>query len=121
MKKAKILSMLLAVVMMMGIFATVVLAGETVNDWLTKEKIESIEDDKTVGNNLNPALSALLGVLTIIAGAVAVGILLFIGIKYMTKGAGAKAEVKDTLLPYLIGAVLIGGASAIANAVMTMG
>ena len=47
--------------------------------------------------------------------------LIYIGIKYMTKGAGAKAEVKETLLPYLIGAVLAGGAFKLAEIALKLG
>lgn len=60
-------------------------------------------------------INMILGLLTIIAGAGAVGMLMFIGIKYMTKGAGAKAEVKNTILPWLIGCVLVSSASGIVN------
>ena len=66
-------------------------------------------------NKLDNPLASILGIITVIAGAVAVGMLIFIGIKYMTKGAGAKAEVKDTLIPYLIGALLVAGASSLAS------
>jgi hypothetical protein len=51
---------------------------------------------------------------------VAIGMAIFIGIKYLTKGAGAKAEVKDTVLPFLIGAILVGGATTIAKFALTL-
>ena len=43
--------------------------------------------------------------------AVVVGIVL--GIKYMIAGADEKAEVKETLLPYIIGCVVTFGAFGI--------
>ena len=44
--------------------------------------------------------------------------IIYIGIKYMTSGAGKKAEVKDTLLPYLVGAICVGAATTIASFAM---
>ena len=84
------------------------------------EPIEVGTNEKLSGSLKSP-IESILGVVAVIAAAVAVGMLIYIGIKYMSKGAGAKAEVKDTLMPYLIGAILVGGASAIASAAIAMG
>ena len=77
-------------------------------------------DSNPVKAKLETPIEAVMGVLALIAGAIAVGMVIVIGIKYMTKGAGGKAEVKDTLLPYLIGAILVGGATGIAAAIISM-
>ena len=69
---------------------------------------------KSVGSISN----VVLGVIQVVGTAIAVGMLIYIGIKYMTKGAGAKAEVKDTLLPFLIGAMLVFFATTIAGALL---
>ena len=60
----------------------------------------------------------ILGIIAFIAAAVAVGMAIYIGIRYMTKGAGGMAKVKTTLLPYFIGAIIVGGATAIAGIVL---
>ncbi len=39
----------------------------------------------------------------------------------MTRGAGGRAEVKSTFLPYVIGAVCVGSATTIATFVMGLG
>ena len=59
-------------------------------------------------------ISLILGIV------VAVIIGLIIGIKLMIGSASEKAEYKKTMIPYLIGAILIFGASAIAKAVIQM-
>ena len=48
----------------------------------------------------------------------AVIVLLVIGIKYMMGSASEKAEYKKTMIPYLVGAILIFGASAITKVVV---
>ena len=109
---------LLVLCMMIFTASSVVLASEDNKQLVNTDWVQQNED--AFKGALENPLASILGIITVIAGAIAVGMLIFIGIKYMTKGAGAKAEVKDTLLPYLIGAVVIGSASFLANAALTM-
>ena len=51
---------------------------------------------------------------------VAVIILMVLGIKYMTGSAEEKAEYKKTMIPYIVGAVILFGASGIAQAVISL-
>ena len=62
----------------------------------------------------------IVDIITTIGIIVAVVVLLVLGIKYMMGSAAEKAEYKKTMIPYLVGAVLIFGASAIAKAVIVM-
>ncbi len=73
------------------------------------------------GGVLAGPVNAILGILQYAAWAVALGMIIFIGILYMTKGAGGKAAVKDTLLPYFIGAICVGAATTIVKFVMSLG
>lgn len=63
----------------------------------------------------------VISLLKVVASAAAFGMLIFIGIKYMLKGAGAKAEVKSTILPWLIGCILVASASIIVEAFLSNG
>ena len=45
-------------------------------------------------------------------------VLVVLGIKYMIGSAEEKAEYKKTMIPYIIGAILVFAASAIASIVM---
>ena len=60
----------------------------------------------------------LIGIITTGGVVVAVIILLVLGIKYMMGSASEKAEYKKTMIPYLVGAILIFGASAITKVVV---
>lgn len=59
----------------------------------------------------------ILSVVTTAGIVLSVIILAVLGIKYMLGSAEEKAEYKKTLMPYLIGAALIFGASTIATIV----
>lgn len=47
-------------------------------------------------------------------------ILMILGIKYMMGSAEEKAEYKKTMIPYVVGAVILFGASALAGAVVQL-
>lgn len=70
------------------------------------------------GGPVGAVAGVILGFLQTAAIAIAVGMVFIIGIKYMTKGAGAKAEIKETFLPYLIGAIIVGSASTIIDIIV---
>lgn len=53
----------------------------------------------------------IVGIIQIVGTMVSVGMLTIIGIKYVLGSAEEKAAYKKTLFPYLVGAVLIFGAS----------
>ena len=57
----------------------------------------------------------IIGGIQAIGTIVSVGILIVLGIKYMMGSAEEKAEYKKTMIPYLVGAILVFAASTIAN------
>ncbi|MBR4111095.1 MAG: TrbC/VirB2 family protein [Clostridia bacterium] len=59
----------------------------------------------------------VLGVMQWGGYIVAIAMLIWVGVKYVTAGAGEKAKAKETLVPIVVGAVLIAGAVTIASAV----
>ena len=59
----------------------------------------------------------IMGVVQIAGVVIAVVVLMVLGIKYMMGSAEEKAEYKKTMIPYLVGAILIFAASTIANVV----
>ena len=60
-------------------------------------------DITTVTNKVGP----IFGIITTIGTVVGVLILIIIGIKYMIGSVEEKAEYKKTMLPYLIGAIML--------------
>ncbi len=57
----------------------------------------------------------IAGVIQIVGTIVSAGALIIIGIKYVISSADEKAEYKERMLPYLIGAILLFGASNLVN------
>ena len=61
----------------------------------------------TVPTNLESKAETILGVIQVIGTVVSVVMLIVIGIKYMLGSIEERAEYKQTLKPYLIGAFLL--------------
>lgn len=62
--------------------------------------------------------ASIISIITTAGVVIAVVVLMILGVKYMMGSAEEKAEYKKTMIPYLIGAVLIFAASAIAKVVI---
>ena len=116
-KTVKVISTILMVILLVSMFSSVVMASGSAAD-----KVDSIKSSVPAGaeSKINTLAGNIIGVLTTVGIAVAVIILLILGIKYMMGSASEKAEYKKTMIPYLVGAILIFGASGIAKIVISM-
>ena len=61
--------------------------------------------------------SVVLGMIQWIGFVVGIGMVIWIGVKYITAGAGGRAEVKSTMVPWLAGAAFIALAAPIAQGI----
>lgn len=116
-KAIKIFSIILTIVIMMVMFTTVVRAdidAGSIAGGLTGEASAAQDQITGIGNQI-------VGIITTVGVVVAVVVLLVLGIKYMMGSASEKAEYKKTMIPYLVGAILIFGASAITKVVVSIG
>lgn len=125
-KTVKVLTALLLVVMMVMSLNTVAFASGSTTT--SSGEIGSVIDKINVSanNKLNDDSGVaslggqIVGIIQIIGIVVAVVILLVLGIKYMTGSAQEKAEYKKTMIPYIIGAILIFAASTIVNVIFNL-
>ena len=81
------------------------LAAEMIDPSTYGVGIESTKDSSKVLEIVNP----ILGAVYYIGIFISVGALILIGIKYMMGSIEERAQYKETLFPYLIGAVLLFG------------
>lgn len=114
-KTVKLISILLFVAMISISLTTVVSANgidaANLANQLKGNTSVAEGDVVNIGNQI-------IGIITTVGVVVAVVILLVLGIKYMMGSASEKAEYKKTMIPYLVGAILIFGASAITKVVV---
>lgn len=109
-KKMKVLVTVLSALIMVAMLGTVVFADSAVTPGSLKATYEGTSGITDFGGKI-------MGIIQTVGVVISVVILMVLGIKYMMGSAEEKAEYKKTMIPYVIGAVLIFGASTIANMV----
>ena len=120
-KIAKMLSIILVVAMLFTLTSGLTAnATSGVGSDVSGEVDQLFQGGNADTSQINSVGANIVSIVTTIGIIVAVVVLLVLGIKYMMGSASEKAEYKKTMIPYLIGAVLIFGASAIAKAVIAM-
>lgn len=87
-----------------------------------KVSIDNIKDNDTnvEASGIKNIGSIILSGITEVGIVVSVVMVAILGVKYMMGSAEERAEYKKSMLPYLIGAILLFGASAIANMVVSL-
>ena len=115
-KTVKIISTILLAIMLLTSISTVALAKVDLDK--TLQGVESAtggdgEQIATVGGNI-------VNIIQIVGIVVAVIVLLVIGIKYMIGSASEKAEYKKTMIPYIVGAVLIFAGTSLVKVIYSL-
>ena len=115
-KTVKVLSIILMAAILVSTLGSVVLADPA-------SDIQGLTGNNSAPNaEVTRIAQFIVNLVRYIGTAVAVIIIIVLGIKYMTASAEGKADLKSSMLPYIIGAFLVfAGAwivSAIASASM---
>lgn len=107
-KTMKILSVVATILLIVSMGATLVSAYSPAD--VSAKDVSGISDVQTIGNQI-------VGIIQTVGVIASVIILMVLGIKYMMGSAEEKAEYKKTMIPYIIGAVLLFAASFLATAI----
>ncbi|MCI8412186.1 MAG: TrbC/VirB2 family protein [Clostridia bacterium] len=70
------------------------------------------------GDSITNIGGNILGIVQVVGIGIATIMLIVIGIKYITASPQEKSQLKETLVPYVIGAILLFGASGILSIVV---
>ena len=73
----------------------------------------------TAPGEMGGAVVKILGAIQWVGYAFAVGMLIYIGIKYVMAAANEKADLKKGAINYVIGAIVIAGAAKICDWIVT--
>ena len=114
-KSIKVISTLLLAIMLVTSIAGTVLAVDpnTVLNGLNGNGNVQTNDLTKVGNNI-------VTIIQVVGIVIAVIVLLVIGIKYMMGSASEKAEYKKTMIPYIVGAVLIFAGTSLVKVIYSL-
>ncbi len=107
-RQKKILVILMNLILILFIISNSVMATDLINNFT-----ESISTSGDGANEVADKSGRIVGIIQVIGTMVSVGMLMVLGIKYMLGSADQKAEYRKSMLPYIVGAVLIFGVSNI--------
>ena len=112
MNKKKIIIKVLTMVMIVCIISmsTITSFAFDPSELTGKPGVSGTNEVKSLGQSL-------VGIIQTAGIVVSVVIMLVLGIKYMMGSAEEKAEYKKSMIPYLVGAIILFGASTIVNVV----
>lgn len=105
-KVMKILTTIIVIILMISLF--------TVSYGFDVSELTGNQTDVTA---LKDAGNSVIKVITTIGIVVSVVALIILGIKYLMGSVEERADYKKTLVPYLIGAIFVFGASTIAQVI----
>ena len=112
-KLNKVLITVLCFAMVVTMSATVLATTTDIGGIAIKPetRTEGADSAAKIGNQI-------LGIIQVVGIILSVGCLMILGIKYMMGSAEEKAEYKKSLIPLLIGAILVFGAATIAKIIV---
>ena len=110
-KSVKVISTLLLAVMIVMSIASVVFAVDV------DSVISGVETGGTTTDTskITTLGANIVNIIQVVGIVISIIVLLVIGIKYIIGSAEQKAEYKKTMIPYIVGALLIFAASTIVN------
>lgn len=116
----KILAAMLTILMLAVCMSSTVFANDTNanGDFLISPG--DIKPTQTAAsNNAQSIAGQILGVVQVIAVAVAVIMLIVLAIKYISSAPNDKAEIKKNAIVYVVGAIILFGAAGLLQLIQT--
>lgn len=107
-KTLKIMSVLALIIMMVMCLSNVVMAADVD---LLDPNISGTTS--TTSTTVNTIVGKILGIIQVVAIGIAVIMMVVLAIKYISAAPAEKADIKKGLTIYIVGAVLLFGASGI--------
>lgn len=116
-KNVKMISIALVIMMLLASVSSIVFAAPDLSSKIDAigQGNASASADKVVDFG-----KTIVTIMQTVGIVVAVVVLLVIGIKYMIGSAEEKAEYKKTMIPYIVGAILLFAATTIVNVVYNL-
>ena len=107
--KQKIMSILFSLICCFAIMNPVYATGTILGTSTLEPTLGGIEGSEEIHN----MTEEILGYVQFGCWSVAIGMMVYVGIKYMMSPANERADLKNSSIRYIIGAVMLGGGSSV--------
>ena len=85
---------------------------------INTDAYKNFSETPTGGDSILNVGGNILGIVQVIGVGIAVIMLTIMGVKYITASPQEKSQLKETLVPYFVGAIVLCGASGILSIVV---
>ena len=102
------------------VFIMIILMIITINSTTYGFSVSDLQGTKFDNANAKSLVNVLITAFSVIGSVISVVVLVVLGIKYMLGSTEEKAQYKQSLLPYVIGCILVFAASPIAGIVYSI-
>lgn len=119
-KKLLISIFFICIIFNINTYTMKVCNAESIDDVITggDSFIKAADSDKLDTNKMKNASDTVYNILLALGVIVAVTFATILGVQYMTAGAEGQAKVKESMIPFVIGCVVVFGAFCIWKAVV---
>ena len=116
MKRANVLGVIfMALILISCIINVTYASGE-----FTVEGINSEINNAEVSDKASVSIKKVWGTILLVLQVMAVAAFCFTGVKYMFASADAKANIKDKMVGFMIGAVLVFGSTGVIDLIINL-
>lgn len=112
--KKKICAIILFFILCLSIIGTCYAGDESIVTLLDMEGVSSMDKTKT-DSGIISAINTVIGLLQYVGSGIALIVITILGIKYILASPSEKADVKKSIMPILIGCLLLFGGVNIAG------
>ena len=106
-KAIRIISIIMLTILVVGALAMPVSAS----------LVNQFNPDTGAGRNFRNIFDSVIGIVQVIGTGIAIIMLMYMGIKYLISAPDEKAKLKNTAIPFVIGAVILFAAVNILAAI----
>ena len=105
-----------SIMLVMSVFAFATYTG--FNESYAAVSVKEIDptlDSSGIGGKAKTASEKILGVVQVVGSAIAIAMIIILGVKYMTSAPEEKASIKKSSFIYIMGAIFVFAASNLAG------
>lgn len=113
----KILTIILIALIVLMATLPVCFADDKGTDYMNPEEVTAKTTDAAASTQT--FLWSVLGIVQVVAISLAVIMLIVLGVKYVSAAPAEKADIKQSAMIYVVGAILMFGASGIIQIIKT--
>lgn len=123
-KNKKIILKILTIVFVLTIYVLpnfISAEAWNMSDEITKIEEQEVDENNKAVKKTRDVMGTIISVVQVVGTGIAVIMLIVLAVKYMSSAPDAKAEIKKTMVPYVVGAIILFASSQLLAVIAEIG